>query len=55
MELDGLISASKISDPDAAEIIVEKIRKNDKALAEALDELLREFRFDILLEILDHD
>jgi len=50
--LDGLLTASNITDPDAAKIIVDKIREKDIILAEALDELLSEFRFDILQEIL---
>ncbi|MDM8536050.1 hypothetical protein QUF70_04790 [Desulfobacterales bacterium HSG17] len=53
--MNGLISASKIIDPGAAEVIVEKIRKSDNVLAQALDELLREFRFDVLQELLDQD
>ncbi|MDM8525104.1 two-component regulator propeller domain-containing protein [Desulfococcaceae bacterium HSG8] len=48
----NLTAAAKQTDPGAAENIIEDIREIDEVLAESLYELVEEFRFDILQEIL---
>ena len=50
--IDELMTAAGRTDPKAVGDIVEKIREMDQSLAESPDELVGEFRFDILLDII---
>ena len=47
-----LLIAVRKTDPEESEIVVRQIREKDESLADALDELVCEFRFDILQDIL---
>ena len=53
--LDALKTSAKRTDPKRSKMVVDQIREHDEPLAEALHGLVKTYRFDIMLKLLEKD